>query len=59
MKQKQYKIIVVGAAWHGDSVKNVYRAFNKLGFRANMVYINSLPSSIGGDSEVVTLAFEN
>ena len=56
--KKQPRIFVVGAAWHGDSVKNVYRAFKQLGFNTDMVYINSLPASIGGDSEAVTLIFE-
>lgn len=55
---KKNRVIVVGAAWYGDCVKNTYRAFLRLGFRTNIVYINSLPAPFGGNKASVTSFFE-
>lgn len=52
------RIIVVGAAWYGDWAKNFYRAFLHLGYNAAIVYNNSAPAPLGGNSDQVTSLFE-
>ncbi len=55
---KGTRIIVVGAAWYGDWAKGLYQAFLRLGFHAAIVYNNSAPAVLGGNSDKVTSLFE-
>ena len=52
------KVIVVGAAWYGDWAKLFYKALLRLGVNAKIVYNNSLPAPVGGNSDTVTSLFE-
>lgn len=52
------RIVVVGAAWYGDWAKNFYLACRRLGFDSEIVYNNSAPAPLGGNSDAVTSLFE-
>lgn len=52
------KVIIVGAAWYGDWAKGFYGACKRLGLNAEMVYNNSLPAPLGGNTNKATSLFE-